>query len=1188
MASVNLPPAVGGGASAGLHWEWMTSWELDIEGNPCCDSQGWSYCGSFGSYLMDWSTTPGAVKFVRRRRWVRVRRLVSTTSGQHLTSAAELEQEVRAFVQATREGRALIGEAGGLPQSSYETASHSEAAATPMPPGLSDEEAQRWKYATRRGMPVSRDAIPSLDEITQHDMVKRTQSAAAMQQMGAGMPVPTSASLPTISISQAEGRYTVIRRALVKDGLGAEAKQLGNLEVGVEIQGYEVTLDAQGQRCIRFEYSVSGDGEHRLLPRSTYAGTLPGQLGFRMCWVVESSEKKRKGGVFLVKSVPQAWLVPEELTVDYCRLLREALLPSVQTVQRTDSAIEREERVQKELKQMEQHGKELNQRVHAQAHKKLGNPNMHGITDATAYICVHNKTPYTLQRSADFGRGKKSLTSGKWVGSCLPPEIILPHEGNVPFGSESSKLGTETQGQVVYEATKRTQFGVPGPRKFRVKIKWLATITGEVKLEQYADAPLEISSTKGAKKCAHHFTVTEPTWSEPVTIWWEYKSDLDTSDSDNEAWERLDPEASAKVERAFRSNAKMARIPPYFLVDFTTQPMEYRRDSHGDATAGDGRMQSRPVRRHTPATDSGATLPLHLAQVPLAIDQCAARLARLEQQLQLTSYDVTDPDGRAQFESSGRRPHPVLFGTLSQEEYASWRPLELQRLQQRHTMMQRRSKFAGHLLLCIREATDAGGLLGCHAGADVFLRLDVGLRPRQTRVQRIDATHKRVSFQGEQVCFLLDELPHFLVIELYRDGKVIGKGGINPLSATEYWCPAPHFRQCEVELRQQNGVDDVTLEANITIEVQLDFEIQGSQAAPLEPEAASECVANSRQHFMLCTQEMYRYVEQGGLDASALEGPLRWLWTQFGETFQISAQFQSVWLLRTSLDYFEPTAEWFDRVRTAIEAAREIINDVAQPTTLAEQQLFDSCLEWLHQLLRRCFVFHAGAALFTLEAGDEASIQMALLLLQEVLGNTQSTIEKLSEWVQEHAMLTTDTLFGVDFAAQVPNVAPQPEPESNGQHMLSEPEPKAAGESQQGPGALHRSISKMLTSGDLRPLELVQFAKYLTKQIEDARDFYDEVYAIRASEILCIEFYPKILRSTKLYVRTLEAEHNFDHPQAYDIYISCRACWKLAHQVISEAKWAGICDEDPHDICEQILKEKIANQRELMIDWGER
>lgn len=64
-------------------WEWASDWILDMQGDV--DEEGWQY--SFVFRATSWSGSPNATHYVRRRKWVRMRRPVIVLANNAISSS---------------------------------------------------------------------------------------------------------------------------------------------------------------------------------------------------------------------------------------------------------------------------------------------------------------------------------------------------------------------------------------------------------------------------------------------------------------------------------------------------------------------------------------------------------------------------------------------------------------------------------------------------------------------------------------------------------------------------------------------------------------------------------------------------------------------------------------------------------------------------------------------------------------------------------------------------------------------------------------------------------------------------------------------------------------------------------------------------------------------------------------------
>ncbi|KNE63628.1 hypothetical protein AMAG_08731 [Allomyces macrogynus ATCC 38327] len=63
-------------------WEWDGEWMIDMSGDV--DPEGWQYAFNFGTF--PWSASCGLTSYVRRRRWVRLRKPLATPPGTGLAA----------------------------------------------------------------------------------------------------------------------------------------------------------------------------------------------------------------------------------------------------------------------------------------------------------------------------------------------------------------------------------------------------------------------------------------------------------------------------------------------------------------------------------------------------------------------------------------------------------------------------------------------------------------------------------------------------------------------------------------------------------------------------------------------------------------------------------------------------------------------------------------------------------------------------------------------------------------------------------------------------------------------------------------------------------------------------------------------------------------------------------------------
>ena len=182
------------------------------------------------------------------------------------------------------------------------------------------------------------------------------------------------------------------------------------------------------------------------------------------------------------------------------------------------------------------------------------------------------------------------------------------------------------------------------------------------------------------------------------------------------------------------------------------------------------------------------------------------------------------------------------------------------------------------------------------------------------------------------------------------------------------------------------------------------------QPDPRASQAAAQHAAivndgtEAQQQFRICVKGLYQWaVSDSSFDV--LQSSLYWLWEQFGTWFQIGKPYQQLFLLRVTLDDFELSADWFDRVTNRLSAAREVRQSHA--TTRAEEEMYQQCVAFLRELLRRCVVMFE---VFQGESGGDEALVMALQLYTAVY--PVDVVEVMKGHLGEHATRTVEYLLG--------------------------------------------------------------------------------------------------------------------------------------------------------------------------------
>ena len=236
---------------AGATWRWVTdSWSVDSY-PPTTSRDGWQYAGSFAALALAWAPAPAPLRFVRRRRHVRLQQL-GGSSDQPLTM-------LREFIARSRgSSAALFGvvpayvAAGAVERASWGTTRLSASRlSAPVPPARPKVHAEAEPKHTVAGTPEPEpEPEPAAsDPDTCHSvgpsMVPQASTIKCLQVLGAppGFPAPNIGAHAAVMLTVAEdtqGAGFICNDKLVvtKVQLGKAADKAG-LQPGMQLQSFQ-------------------------------------------------------------------------------------------------------------------------------------------------------------------------------------------------------------------------------------------------------------------------------------------------------------------------------------------------------------------------------------------------------------------------------------------------------------------------------------------------------------------------------------------------------------------------------------------------------------------------------------------------------------------------------------------------------------------------------------------------------------------------------------------------------------------------------------------------------------------------------------------------------------------------------------------------------------------------------------
>ena len=793
LPSVGLPAG-----THGHQWHWVNTWEIDKD-ERLCDKDGWMYAGSFMAALLGWRRSTGLVRPVRRRRWVRIRKLGELDDAS--LGRAAMSAHMRAMVIHSRE--AGIKNRVGAP-----------AVAAADDANLTDDERTRKKHALQRGMRVSAGRVPSFEQIEDFDaQARRSRLSSAtideVEQRG------SESSL--MSIDGGDRRHVATKRGVVRMEADGDAAYLGRLKVGCVIE--------------EIERRTRGSGKHYIRTRidSTNAYNVEAATGTVEGWVCTTTDS----GVPIF--LPYEADVPLALTHDDCRALREPILRDFddnQFLSRTRSDGEGQ-RLRK-LQNLEKSMRDLHAMTFSQAHTKLQRNN----SFRNAYVTVHNDTGYTLIRVSTLTKND-GVSSGRWI--CQPPQDIFPRERNIPFGSQSSMFMTGTEGRVEYTASRVREYkgkdAQTDGQKFTIVMTWdISVALGSNNiLTCTADSPLSICvEHDNASHCRCTFYITDMIKEfqspgmmngQPVArisdVTWQWKRN-------DGAWVSYPPAESERIERAHLAKVRSVTVPPHYKIDF--ESMELRR---ADSLADSSSTGSRPVQRVAPEQGEQSTsLAVHKKALPVAISQRLQLLDQMDSYLSLISQDQHQLYNPSNFPPDNDQEFP----------YAWWKNAEIERLLNTTTILKGKPLFEGFLAIKFMVGERFLPSVGWkdQGKLRVRVRVKTGVVMEERTVRHSIDQSGKVTFSEEQLRFALAAEPRFIVFEaLYGKEKIVlGSGGINPICPSKLWCPAPNFKDIRVDItcpapkwRDIGYAAQPTTTASITVQMQYFFKSSANAAA---------------------------------------------------------------------------------------------------------------------------------------------------------------------------------------------------------------------------------------------------------------------------------------------------------------------------------------------------------------------
>jgi hypothetical protein len=792
----------------------------------------------------------------------------------------------------------------------------------------------RQKYAAQRGMDLS-SGIPTMEEIEEHDSQKRRVRLSSSE-----------GQETAISITTTNKDFVAISRVTIRKEISRDSFKLGKLTVGQRFTEMERVTGDDGLQYVRMEQG----------------------------WVCTTT-KKRNIPILL----QQEESIPEELTADDCLVLRDAILHEFDSSQlHRQNTNEEELQDKRTLREFENNARALHAMTFRQNHTRLQKTSS---LSRTIYVTLDNQTEYTLKRVGAGNKRSDGLQSGRWI--CPPPEDIFPGEVNVPFGSHSSSFMTGTEGGVRYVATrvKSLRGTAPESLKFNVVVSWNVSYVGANDFSCSADSPLSIRGEQNNDAhCRLKLYLTEVQWtrtettvegdeSEPLShATWQWKQILDTADDDERAWVMYAPAESEKIERACRGGFKSVSLAP-FILDF--EAMELRRAGQTAAAVS----AARPVRRITikKAETYSESLSAHRRQaLPEAMVLRSQLLCYMEQHLMNVSQDAHHVYNPANFppESNGESP------------YTLWKMAELKRLQESLEVLKQAPSFTGRLVISFGTGGRFLPTHGWKLAGKLSCRVKVMTTHEstgRTDCQPIDATGC-VQFNGEQLWFLLDSEPHFIMIEVlfgdrdsgskYGDSILLGTGGINPINPSKLWCPSPQFKEVNIDICcpdqrwRELGYDaEPTTTSVLGVQIQYEcekyipcvdieqFSMRGEHGAH-----SGGHYLDAEKHLCLCMRAVQLRSTQSH-SYQLLSASHKWFWQAFAYYFNIRQIYPKLYLVRVLLEDFESSTDWFERLLEGLAQINEHIQkhsqwDTGDGMTIPEKELYDAIREHIAGVVR--------------------------------------------------------------------------------------------------------------------------------------------------------------------------------------------------------------------------------------------
>jgi hypothetical protein len=230
---------------AGDGWRWVNdSWSVDSY-PPTTSRDGWQYAGSFAAKALAWSSAPAPLRFVRRRRHVRLQQLGGSGGDVHPL------RMMREFIARSRgAGAAMFGvvpaylTAGAVERASWGTARLS-AAQLPSPPAarLPEPELEPQPEPQPEAEPKP-EPDPELEPEPEPEPEAEpaTQSESAPQSLGQppSMTAPSPASV-LVEVHDGGAGFVCDDQLIVTKVQRGKASEAAGLQPGMQLHSFQGT-----------------------------------------------------------------------------------------------------------------------------------------------------------------------------------------------------------------------------------------------------------------------------------------------------------------------------------------------------------------------------------------------------------------------------------------------------------------------------------------------------------------------------------------------------------------------------------------------------------------------------------------------------------------------------------------------------------------------------------------------------------------------------------------------------------------------------------------------------------------------------------------------------------------------------------------------------------------------------------